>query len=139
MSHLSSLGNKKVLAKNLSFYIERSGKDRRELAEAWGFPYSTVTEWINGRKYPRIDKIEKMADYFGIQKSDLIEEKIDVPMSKEEQKKSDAIVDITVRLHSDKDFFMFVDSVNKLTAEQFERAKGLMNLFFQEAQNEVKD
>lgn len=139
MSHLSSLGNKKVLAKNLSFYIERSGKDRRELAEAWGFPYSTVTEWINGRKYPRIDKIEKMADYFGIQKSDLIEEKIEVPMSKEEQKKSDAIVDITVRLHSDKDFFMFVDSVNKLTAEQFERAKGLMNLFFQEAQNEVKD
>lgn len=139
MSHLSSLGNKKVLAKNLSFYIERSGKDRRELAEAWGFPYSTVTEWINGRKYPRIDKIEKMADYFGIQKSDLIEEKIEVPMSKEAQKKSDAIVDITVRLHSDKDFFMFVDSVNKLTAEQFERAKGLMNLFFQEAQNEVKD
>lgn len=139
MSHLSSLGNKKVLAKNLSFYIERSGKDRRELAEAWGFPYSTVTEWINGRKYPRIDKIEKMADYFGIQKSDLIEEKIEVPMSKEAQKKSDAIVDITVRLHSDKDFFMFVDSINKLTAEQFERAKGLMNLFFQEAQNEVKD
>lgn len=136
---MGSLGNKKVFAKNLSFYIERSGKDRRELAEAWGFPYSTVTEWINGRKYPRIDKIEKMADYFGIQKSDLIEEKIQVPMSKEEQKKSDAIVDITVRLHSDKDFFMFVDSVNKLTAEQFERAKGLMNLFFQEAQNEVKD
>lgn len=136
---MSSLGNKKVLAKNLSFYIERSGKDRRELAEAWGFPYSTVTEWINGRKYPRIDKIEKMADYFGIQKSDLIEEKIEVPMTKEEQKKSDAIVDITVRLHSDKDFFMFVDSVNKLTGEQFARAKGLMDLFFKEAQNEVKD
>lgn len=136
---MSSLGNKKVLAKNLSFYIERSGKDRRELAEAWGFPYSTVTEWINGRKYPRIDKIEKMADYFGIQKSDLIEEKIEVPMSKEAQKKSDAIVDITVRLHSDKDFFMFVDSVNKLTGEQFARAKGLMDLFFKEAQNEVKD
>lgn len=136
---MSSLGNKKVLAKNLSFYIERSGKDRRELAEAWGFPYSTVTEWINGRKYPRIDKIEKMADYFGIQKSDLIEEKIEAPMTKEEQKKSDAIVDITVRLHSDKDFFMFVDSVNKLTGEQFARAKGLMDLFFKEAQNEVKD
>ncbi len=76
---MSSLGNKKVLAKNLSFYIDRSGKDRKELAKAWGFPYSTVTEWINGRKYPRIDKIEIMADYFGIQKSDLIEERIDVP------------------------------------------------------------
>ena len=45
------------------------------MAEIWGFPYSTVTEWINGRKYPRIDRIEIMADYFGILKSALIEEK----------------------------------------------------------------
>ena len=72
---MTALGNKAILSKNLKYYIERSGKDRRELAETWGFPYSTVTEWINGKKYPRIDRIEIMADYFGIQKSDLIEEK----------------------------------------------------------------
>ena len=72
---MSGLGNKEIFSKNLRYYIERSGKDRRELAEIWGFPYSTVTEWINGRKYPRIDRIEIMADFFGILKSDLIEEK----------------------------------------------------------------
>ena len=32
-----------------------------------------LTDWINGRTYPRIDKIEKMAQYFGVQKSDLVE------------------------------------------------------------------
>lgn len=72
---MSAIGNKEILSKNLKYYIEKSGKDRRELAEIWGFPYSTITEWINGRKYPRIDRIEIMADYFGILKSDLIEEK----------------------------------------------------------------
>ena len=72
---MSSIGNKEIFSKNLRYYIERSGKDRRELADIWGFPYSTVTEWINGRKYPRIDRIEIMADYFGILKSELIEEK----------------------------------------------------------------
>lgn len=72
---MSSLGNKEIFSKNLKYYIEKSGKDRRELADIWGFPYSTVTEWVNGRKYPRIDRIEIMADYFGILKSDLIEEK----------------------------------------------------------------
>lgn len=72
---MSSIGNKVVFSKNLRHYIEKSGKDRRELSEIWGFPYSTVTEWVNGKKYPRIDRIEKMADYFGIKKSDLIEEK----------------------------------------------------------------
>ena len=72
---MTSLGNKAILSKNLRYYIEKSGKDRRELAETWGFPYSTVTDWVNGNKYPRIDRIEIMADYFGILKSDLIEEK----------------------------------------------------------------
>lgn len=72
---MSNLGNKEIMSKNLKRYIAKSGKDRKELAEIWGFPYSTVTEWINGRKYPRIDRIEIMADYFGILKSDLIEEK----------------------------------------------------------------
>ena len=72
---MSNIGNKETMAKNLKYYIAKSGKDRQELCKIWGFPYSTVTEWINGKKYPRIDRIEVMADYFGIQKSDLIEEK----------------------------------------------------------------
>lgn len=77
---MTALGNKAVLSKNLKYYIEKSGKDRKELAKIWGFPYSTVTEWINGKKYPRIDRIEIMADYFGILKSDLIEEKKEKPI-----------------------------------------------------------
>ena len=76
---MSNIGNKETMSKNLKYYIDRSGKDRKTLAEIWGFPYSTVTDWINGNKYPRIDRIEVMADYFGIQKSDLIEDKKEKP------------------------------------------------------------
>ena len=71
---MTALNNKEILAKNLKRYIERSGKDRGELARIWGFPYSTVAEWLTGRKYPRIDKIQVMADYFGIKMSDLVED-----------------------------------------------------------------
>jgi transcriptional regulator with XRE-family HTH domain len=74
---MSGLGNKEILAKNLNYYIGKSGKDRRQLAEIWGVPYSTLTNWVTAKKYPRIDKIEIMADYFGILKSELIEEKIE--------------------------------------------------------------
>ena len=73
---MTGLGNKEILSKNLKYYIEKSGKDRRQLAEIWGVPYSTLTGWVNAQKYPRIDKIEIMADYFGILKSDLIEERV---------------------------------------------------------------
>ena len=70
----STTENKGILAKNLRKYIQLSGKNRHEICQALGFNYSTFTDWVVGRKYPRIDKIEKLADYFGIQKSDLIEE-----------------------------------------------------------------
>lgn len=72
---MSSIGNKEIFSMNLRRYIEAIGKDRKDIAAELGFPISTFNEWANGRKYPRIDKIEMLADYFGILKSDLIEDK----------------------------------------------------------------
>lgn len=67
--------SKEVFANNLRMYMDRAGKTQRDMAEIVGVSTATFSEWINAKKYPRIDKIEKMADYFGILKSDLIEEK----------------------------------------------------------------
>ena len=39
---------------------------------------STVSTWVNGTKMPRMNKIEQLAHYFGVEKSDLIEDKSDV-------------------------------------------------------------
>lgn len=47
--------------------------DRKTLCEAMGYKYSTVSEWLQGNKYPRIDRIEALARYFSIPKSVLIE------------------------------------------------------------------
>jgi ribosome-binding protein aMBF1 (putative translation factor) len=109
---MSNIGNKETMSKNLKYYIERSGKDRRELAQTWGFPYSTVTEWINGKKYPRIDRIEVMAEYFGILKSDLIEERTEE--HREMQKKNDTLSDIVIRMQTDDKFMSAVESLYKL-------------------------
>lgn len=76
---MSSIGNKEVFAKNLIYYMDRLGKDRMEICKALDIKYSTFTEWVNARKYPRIDKIELLANYFCIQKSDLIEDRSAVP------------------------------------------------------------
>lgn len=74
---MSSIGNKEIFAKNLSYFIKRCGKDQKEIAEIIGVAPSTFNEWVKAKKYPRIDKIELLANYFGIQKSDLIEDKIE--------------------------------------------------------------
>lgn len=71
---MSNIGNKEIFAKNLSFYLNRCGKDQKEVAEIVGVAPSTFNEWVKAKKYPRIDKIEILANYFGILKSDLIED-----------------------------------------------------------------
>lgn len=71
---MSDIGNKTIFAKNLTYYIEKHGKEQKEIAEFIGVAPSTFNNWVKGNKYPRIDKIEKLANYFGIMKSDLIEE-----------------------------------------------------------------
>ena len=72
---MSDIGNKTIFSKNLKYYLNRLGKDRKEVCNDLGFKYSTFCEWVSAKKYPRIDKIELLANYFGILKSDLIEDK----------------------------------------------------------------
>lgn len=67
--------NNIIFSKNLSFYMMQKGVDRNQLCEALGFKYSTVSEWLSAKKYPRMDKIELLAEFFDIKKSDLIEQK----------------------------------------------------------------
>ena len=71
---MSDLGNKKTMARNIQRLMKMKGKSRLEVCTDLGFKYSTFTSWYNGDIYPRIDKIEKMADYFGVSKADLIED-----------------------------------------------------------------
>lgn len=78
---MSDLGNKKVFSKNLRKYMNLYQKSRNDICKDLGFAYTTFTSWETGVNYPRIDKIEMIADYFHIEKSDLIEDKTDKPSS----------------------------------------------------------
>ena len=76
---MSNIGNKEIFAKNLIYYLSLCGKEQKEVAKVIGVPKSTFNEWAKGKRYPRIDKIEMLANYFGIKKSDLIEDKKRTP------------------------------------------------------------
>ena len=118
-----SIGNKEVLAKNLKKYIAKSGKDRSEIAEALGFPYSTLTDWINGKKYPRINNIEKLANYFKISKTDLIED------FEEIKKDNDTLVTIIVKLRTNKELLDVVKKLVSLDKAKLESLNRLLDTF----------
>lgn len=72
---MSDLGNKEIFANNLQYYMNLNNKSRNDVCRDLEIPYSTFTDWYNANIYPRIDKIQLLANYFGIQKSDLVESK----------------------------------------------------------------
>ena len=109
---MKNADNNMIFAKNLERYIEQSGKTKKDIAEIVGVAPSTFNEWTKGKKYPRMDKVEKLANYFGILKSDLIEEKTEE--HRQMQKKNDTLSDIVIRMQTDEVFFAAVESLYKL-------------------------
>ena len=71
----NSMWSKEIFARNLQYYMDKSGKNQKEMAQIVGVSASAFNDWVKCKKYPRIDKIEMLANYFGILKSDLIEDK----------------------------------------------------------------
>lgn len=64
---------KAIFSNNLNHYLSISGESQVEVAKKLGVSTSTFSSWCTGQKMPRMDKIEMLAKYFGIEKSDLIE------------------------------------------------------------------
>lgn len=65
--------NKQIMAERIKEKLNQNGMTAKEFSEKLGFKYTTVLDWIHAKTYPRIDKIEKMANFFGVDKADLIE------------------------------------------------------------------
>ena len=84
----TNLGNKKIFSNTLLRQLARTNKTQKEVAAAIGVTSATICDWINLRSYPRMEKVERLADYFGISKIELLED-INVEketISDEEQK-----------------------------------------------------
>lgn len=106
------MNNKNIFAMNLKRYMQEKEKSRKEVSEAIGVSYYTFSDWVNGKKYPRMDKVERLASYFGILKSDLIEDKSGQPaQGKLSAKKRE-----------------FIQRVENMTDSQLERLEQILAL-----------
>lgn len=77
---------KKIFAKNLRHYLDRENKTQKEVADAIGVSPQTFNTWLQMVALPRMGKVQALADYFGINKSDLLEEKDSNSLSSSDRK-----------------------------------------------------
>lgn len=65
---------REIFKKNLNYIATTKGKTQTDIVEALGISASTVSDWFNGKKYPRVDKMQRLADFFGVRMSELTNE-----------------------------------------------------------------
>lgn len=75
---MNDTDQKRIFMKNLNRYISKTNKTQLEIATAVGVSAQTFNTWCRGIAIPRMGKIQKLADYFHINKSDLIEDKTSI-------------------------------------------------------------
>lgn len=66
---------KKIFSENLRYYMSLNDKTQIDLINDLNLNKSAVSTWCNGSRLPRMDKVDLLAKYFNINRSDLIEER----------------------------------------------------------------
>lgn len=64
---------RRIFATNLKRLFAEKELQRNALADYVGVSDNTVSSWVNGHKIPRMDKIDKICRFFGVNRSDLLE------------------------------------------------------------------
>ena len=71
---------KRNFSETLKAIMQKHGKTQVDLVKDLNFRQATVSDWLNGKKYPRMDKIEKLANYFDISINELLLQSVTVPV-----------------------------------------------------------
>lgn len=73
MSNDFAQQQRKIFAENLNYHMKRLGFNQDDIVKALGYSSSTISDWCNAKKYPRVSKMQELADYLGVSLFDLRE------------------------------------------------------------------
>lgn len=71
MSDNAIANPREIFPVNLKKLMQQKGITQSEIVDKLDVTSSTVSDWCNGNKYPRVDKMQQLADLFGVLMSDL--------------------------------------------------------------------
>lgn len=122
---MSEDAQKRIFTKNLNAYIEASGKTQLEIAKSIGVSPQTFNTWCKGIAIPRMGKVQALADYFHINKSDLIEDKSNT--NEDSYYLNDDAREMAQFLYENPDYKVLFDASRKVKKEDIEFVKEMID------------
>lgn len=71
------IGSREVFVRNITMLMSERRIRQVDIAKALSASTTTVSDWVNGKKYPRIDTMQKLADFFEVSMKELTTERGD--------------------------------------------------------------
>lgn len=115
--------NKEIMARNILKFMELKNVKATDICKQLGFKQNTFSDWVNAKTYPRIDAIEKLANYFQISKADLVEE------SGTPYYLNDDARELAEFLFNNPDYKVLFDASRKVKREDIQFIKEMMDRF----------
>ena len=118
---------KKIFSHNLLGYLSCSGKSQKEVADAIGVSPQTFNTWCQGIALPRMGKIQALADYFNISKSDLLDKHKHI--NTETYYLNDDAREMAQFLFENPEYRVLFDASRKVSKEDIATVKAIMDRF----------
>lgn len=71
---MGDMTQREVFAANLNKLMNARGLEQIDIVRRLNTTASTVSDWVNGKKYPRVDTMQEIANFLGVRISDLTSE-----------------------------------------------------------------
>ena len=118
---------KNIFGRNLTYFVSRrrreTGQTQKDIAIAMGFSPTTFNTWCTGGAMPSVGKIQKIADFFGVGKSDLVDDKGDP----NEFYLDDESREMAEFLKNNKDYRVLFDAMRNVRPSDIQKVKDFID------------
>lgn len=118
---------KKDFAAKLRYFMKIKGCRQSDISKELGLNMSTISSWCNGVMIPRMDKVKLLANYFGVNISDLLDLDNSEPDNEKNYYLNDDAKDIAQFLYENPDYKVLFDASRKVKKEDIQFVKDMID------------
>lgn len=116
---------RQIFAENLNNYLELNGYSQADLARHMHVSTASTAKWCTGQSIPRIDKIQSICNWLGIEKSDLLEDKHG---QKPQYYLNPETAKVAQEIYEDEDLHALFDTARGASPDELKRAANFLKM-----------